>query len=753
MSRSQPPNSTKEDQPVPPDVLSFLWETYGSTLVDCHYDHDAISQVWEAFGSVLTNSCPLRLPEALAYPPSEDAAQQVDAVLTPGIAVGLMVFEIPWLQLDDAQRQSITDVPLTVVPMLEFLRAVVAWQEAQAEPHSNENRFDVRRTRLQLVVRSSGTGATSFDALGAHAINRMVTVHGTVIRLSSPKVVCRSMAFRCSLCGTRKSVDLEGGPLQYPTACNGKCRGFFQPITDSAVTEEVQLLKLQESTATASSGPGSSSDASRQARVVEVELRGMWMDIATAGDNLSISGVVSTRRGDKAAGGLRQLAIKALSLTTLGTPGGSSSKRSGAPSGALTGANYAFGKVAQFYELAKHPQWFDRLVNALCPGIMGHTEVKMAMLLSLVGGSAKTHVRSNIHLLLIGDPGLGKSQMLRAMAAVAPRSSMATANTSSSCGLTITLSRDPQNGETTFEAGAVVHGDGGITCIDEIDKGAAEHKALLEVMEQGTISIAKAGTLFSMPVDTSIVAAGNPVGGKFQPQKSLSENLNLSAPLLSRFDVIFLLKSHSNAASENITSHVLSMHRPRNAEASRGAQASAMLPPALITEFVQFVRDTCRPVMTTGAAVVLRDAYLEVRKQLAANNTQLPVTPRYLQSLVRLTEAKAKIELRGEVTADDAAFAVMLMRSGTKSYTEVTTPGASTSAGGGGSKKLSQRDMALANMERLMSSNGTEALSHDEAVSCCTDAGCKNPNAMLHQLNDFGALLMNGGRYRLRKKL
>ncbi|CUG84640.1 minichromosomal maintenance complex subunit, putative [Bodo saltans] len=745
--------------PVPPQILALLWEMYGSTLIDCHYDHDAISQVWDSFGSILSESCPLRLPECLAYAPGEDA-DAVGAPLTAHDAatVGLLIFELPWTLLDDAQRQSISDVPLTVLPMLEFLRAVVAWRvaadcAATTTSGPREGVVDATKTRLQLVVRHSGTGSSSYDALGAHSINKLLAVQGTVIRLSSPKVVCKMMQFRCNLCGSIKNVELEGGPLQYPPACNGKCRGFFQPLTEGAVTEEVQLLKLQESTNAVSSG----SSTQGIARVVEIELRGVWMDIAAAGDNVSIVGIVSTRRGDKAAGGLRQLSLKALSLTSLGSHGSSALSSRGR--GGDHAASYGYGKVAQFYELVRHPRWMDRLVDSLCPGIMGHQDVKAAMLLALVGGSAKSHVRSNVHLLLIGDPGLGKSQMLRAVAAAAPRSSMATANTSSSCGLTITLSRDPQNGETTFEAGAVVHGDGGVTCIDEIDKGASEHKALLEVMEQCSISIAKAGTLFSMPVETSIIAAGNPVGGKFQPMKSLSENLNLSAPLLSRFDVIFLLQSHTSSASQSITSHVLSMHRTRNhgsnaQDSATLGGAGGMIPTSLITEFVQFAKDTCRPVMTTAAAIVLRDAYIEARKQFATNNTQLPVTPRYLQSLVRMSEAKAKLDLRSEVTSDDAMFAVTLLKRGTKSYMEGGPAGGVPSAHpGGGSKKLSPRDAALANIERLMASNGTDSLTHDEAVGCCADAGCKNPNAMLHQLNDHGALLMSGGRYRLRKKL
>lgn len=238
----------------------------------------------------------------------------------------------------------------------------------------------------------------------------------------------------------------------------------------------------------------------------------------------------------------------------------------------LTGSGFSMAERAQFFEAVRHPLWFRRLAASVGPGLFGLTMVKEALLLALLGGSdprvlspssssssfgvssttsGSPGMRRSIHVLLLGDPGMGKSQLLRAACALASRSVYVCAHTSSSCGLTLTLSRDPISGEATFEAGAVVHGDGGVTAIDEIDKGGgAEHKALLEVMEQETVSVAKAGVLFSLPVQTSIFAAGNPVGGSFHASlytpfhgpPALTDVCRLSPALLSRFDIVLLLR-------------------------------------------------------------------------------------------------------------------------------------------------------------------------------------------------------------------
>ena len=342
------------------------------------------------------------------------------------------------------------------------------------------------------------------------------------------------------------------------------------------------------------------------------------------------------------------------------------------------------------------------------------------------------------------------------------------ANSSSSCGLTVSLSRDSSSA-TTFEAGAVVHGDGGVTCIDEIDKGAAEHKALLEVMEQESLSVAKAGMIFSLPVRTTIVAAGNPVGGRFQAGRSITENLNLSAALLSRFDFVFVLADESRRAAEtHVAGKVFELHggagyggqHTIDIRIGPHVQPGCTLHRDDVVQFIQFARARCRPLLSDEAKAILKDAYMGMRKaaETGGAGLDLPVTARQLQSLVRAAEARAKCELTDVVTAAHAEFAVELTHNSRASRDSCAKPPPGMAApivtGPGRGKKLSLRDQAAANIRQHMASTGRDTVSRDDVAQCCLDAGTRNPEAMVQQLSEYGIILaVSGNRFRLLAKL
>ncbi|KAJ3230198.1 DNA replication licensing factor mcm8, partial [Chytriomyces hyalinus] len=222
--------------------------------------------------------------------------------------------------------------------------------------------------------------------------------------------------------------------------------------------------------------------------------------------------------------------------------------------------------IRQIHEVGGD-ELFPLLVNSLCPAIFGHEIVKAGLLLALFGGRRRSNqeskeidIRSNPHVLVVGnyliqhpfenrhthkickkgDPGLGKSQMLSAVVKAAPRGVYVCGNTTTTSGLTVTLCKDGESGDSALEAGALVLGDRGVCCIDEFDK-LTEHQALLEAMEQQSISIAKAGMVCTLPARTSVIAAANPVGGHYNKAKTVSENLKMNTALLSRFDLVFIL--------------------------------------------------------------------------------------------------------------------------------------------------------------------------------------------------------------------
>lgn len=453
---------------------------------------------------------------------------------------------------------------------------------------------------------------------------------------------------------------------------------------------------------------------------------------------------------------------------------------------------------ALFFEMVSQPSWFARLTSCIAPGLLGLQTVKEALLLAVLsgsGGGAATAgggsgtpdrwghssgagkgsgggaftMRQAIHVLLIGDPGMGKSQLLQAVCTIAPRSTYVSASASTSCGLTLTFSRDSQTGGVVFEAGAVVQGDGGITAIDEIDKGgSSEHTALLEVMEQESISIAKAGVLFSMPVHTTVIAAGNPVGGSFLHGKvgeplSVSESsssavLGIPPALLTRFDVVYCLRDNSGGGEyggadggASLTQHILGGHRysPSSTSTATTPSSAAPLPLALLRSFLVFARTTCSPSLSPAAAATLKTAYLEARQREQGNGGGGGVTPRLLQALVRLTTARARAELRNEATVEDAIYATNLMRA---CRATLSPPEGSRGCGGvgvGGKRRKANLREAVVQLLKSRYGSGSK-VTRREALEACEEVGSPQPERLLAQINEYGDVLQSGDRFLLR---
>ncbi|CAL9687718.1 unnamed protein product [Knipowitschia caucasica] len=538
---------------------------------------------------------------------------------------------------------------------------------------------------------------TPLRLLRASVFGRLVCVRGTVVRVSNIRPLCTRLAFRCLVCSHTQALPLQHGQYSTPTKCVVQsCRGrTLVPCRSSPLTQTVdwQIIKVQELIG------GEQREAGRIPRTVECHLTADLCDSCVPGDTVTVTGIVRVTKEGLQRGNKDQcmflLYIEATSVSN--TKGLQSKAGSQGSAEAHSAEEFSLKELYAIQEIQSQPDLLKLMVHSLCPVIYGHLLVKAALVLALFGGRQKNinknsvPVRGDPHVLMVGDPGLGKSQMLQAVCNVAPRGIYVCGNSTSSTGLTVTLSRDAATGDYALEAGALVLADQGVCCIDEFDKLGNQQQALLEAMEQQSVSLAKAGIVSSLPARTSVVAAANPIGGHYNRGKTVSENLKMGSALLSRFDVVFLLldipdESHDRRVSEHVMANRSGKGRMSSSVVSRdnGQMESSILlqhsdlplserlqvsmgetvdpiPAFLFRKYISYARQYVQPSLSSEAAETLQSFYLSLRAQGQAADAT-PITTRQLESLIRLTEARARLELREMANKSDAEDVVEIMK-------------------------------------------------------------------------------------------
>ena len=516
---------------------------------------------------------------------------------------------------------------------------------ALLESALEESEF-IKNPRIRLLEVPKTQYIKIRDIRAKH-LDQLLSIEGIVKQASEVRPQVINARFECPSCGAILSVLQVDRKFREPSRCSCNWKGNFKILSKEMV--DVQRIVIEESPDTLEGG--------EQPRRINSFLKEDLVDPKmeewiTPGSRVRIHGILKEVPVPLPTGISTRFDIALEVNNTI------------ALEESFENLKIIDEDIKEILELAADPNIFKRLAQSIAPSIYGFSQIKEAILLQLFGGVKKTKsdggsTRGDIHILLVGDPGVAKSVMLKFIASIAPKGRYVSGKAATAAGMTAAVVKDEFLKGWSLEAGAMVLSNKGLVAIDEIEKmNEHDRSTMHEAMEQQSVTISKANIQASLRAETTVLAAGNPKLGRFDPYTPVPQQIDISPALLSRFDVIFIIRDLPNKSiDEAIATHVLEEHKQ---EVIR-----EVIEPKLLRKYIAYAKQKLKPKLTDEAIEEIKNFYVKLRNQSVKSDSDMkpiPITARQLEGIVRLAEAHAKLHLKEKVTVKDAKKAIELLK-------------------------------------------------------------------------------------------